>query len=182
MLLLSSNDRSAFRLSVIVLLTLAVIGAFGYAPVSANGRATLISSQEQGPYLVEVSILPNRAVVNNTHISIRIVSLSSGEPLTEASVSVTAAGPAAANGFGPIPTDNNVLPQFFEATLPFDTPGEWQLSVSVDSDLGDATLQVPLEVREGRPINLILVAAIAVALLALSIWTYDRIRGRQRSR
>ena len=39
-----------------------------------------------------------------------------------------------------------------------------------------------MDVREARPINLILVAAIAVAVLALGIWTYDRIRGRIRSR
>ena len=177
-----SNTGPAWRLSALVLVVLAVIGVFGAAPVAANGRATLVSSQEQGPYRVEVSILPSRAVVNNTHLSVRVFSRSSEETLTAATVSVTATGPAPSPGIGPIPADNDVLPQFFEATLPFNAPGQWEVSISVDSDLGEETIQVPLEVREGRPINLILVAAVAVAALALSIWTYDRIRGRRRGR
>ena len=165
-----------------VFLILAALLALGYSTAWANGRATLIASQEQGPYRVDVSILPSRAVVNNTHLSVRIVELASEATLTEAKVSVSATGPAPANGIGPLPADNNVLPQFFEATLPFDAPGPWQLSISVDSALGQETIQVPLEVRERQPINLILVAAIAVAALALVIWTFDRIRGTHRRR
>lgn len=163
---------------------LAVVVALPAAPAAANGRATLISSQERGPYRVEVSILPNRAVVNNTHLSVRVVNLSSAEPLTAAAVRVAAAGPAGAagGGFGPLPAVNDVLPQFFEAALPFDVAGEWEMSISVATDLGEETILVPLEVRAGQQINLILVAAGAVAVAALSIWTYDRIRGWRRSR
>ena len=181
---LPANAYRPFRLSVIVivLLVLLVTGAFGLAPVAANGRATLVSSQEQGPYLVEVSILPGRAVVNNTHLSVRVLSLSSNEVLTEATVSVTATGPETAADIGPLAADNNVLPEFFETTLPFNAPGDWQVSISVDAALGEATVQVPMNVRAGGQINLILVAAGAVAVLALGIWTYDRIRGRRRRR
>lgn len=179
------------RAAVVVLLFLlplaaglAVVVALPAAPAAANGRATLISSQERGPYRVEVSILPNRAVVNNTHLSVRVVNLSSAEPLTAAVVRVAAAGPAGAagGGFGPLPAVNDALPQFFEAALPFDVAGEWEMSISVATDLGEETILVPLEVRAGRQINLILVAAGAVAVAALSIWTYDRIRGWRRSR
>ena len=179
---LVSFDLLSLRSLTIALLLLAVIGAFGSAPAWANGRATIIAVAEAEPYRVEVAILPSRAVVNNTHLSVRVMSLSSEETLTEATVRVTATGPETATDFGPIVADNNVLPQFFEATLPFDTPGDWQLRVSVASDLGEAAILVPLEVRESRPINLIMVAAIVVAVVALSIWTYDRIRGRRRSR
>ena len=171
-----------------MLLLLAAVGftALNPAAAAANGRATLIATQEQGPYRVEVSILPNRAVVNNTHLSVRVVELSSDETLTDAVVQVAATGPVAAagGGFGPLPAVNDVLPQFFEATLPFDVAGPWEMSISVaTADLGQETIQVPLEVRAGGQINLILVAAGVVAVAALSIWTYDRIRGwRRRNR
>lgn len=163
---------------------LAVVVSLPAASAAANGRATLISSQERGPYRVEVSILPNRAVVNNTHLSVRVVNLSSAETLTDAVVRVAADGPvgAAGGGFGPLPAVNDVLPQFFEAALPFDVAGEWEMSISVATDLGEETILVPLEVRAGRQINLILVAAGAVAVVALSIWTYDRIRAWRRNR
>ena len=182
MLPLSSLAYPPLRISVIFLLVLAIIGAFGYAPVSANGRATLVSSQEQGPYLVEVSILPGRAVVNNTHLSVRILPQGSEEALTDVVVSISATGPETATDFGPIPADNSVQPQFFETTLPFDTPGDWQVSINVNSDLGEEVIQVPLNVQAGGQINLILVAAAAVAVLALGIWTYDRMRAGLRRR
>ena len=169
-----------------LLLTLSVallaIAVAGPGSVAANGRATLISTQEQGPYKFEVSILPSRAIVNNTHLSLRIQSLESEQTLTQALVNISGAGPHINTGFGPIVADNNVLPQFFEATLPFDVPGLWQVSIKVNTDLGEETIRVPMDVREGRPINLILVAAIMVAFIAVSIWTYDRIKAGIRRR
>ena len=168
------------RLPVIVSLVLLAFVVLGSAPVSANGRATLVSTQEQGPYRLEVSILPGQAVVNNTHLSIRIVSLGSEEALTDAVVRVSAIGPAEAADFGSLLAVNNISPQFFETALPFDLPGDWQVSISVDSDLGQETIQVPMNVRAGGQINLILVAAIAVAVVAVAIWIYDRIKSRLR--
>ena len=112
----------------------------------------------------------------------RIQSLESEQTLTQALVNISGAGPHINTGFGPIVADNNVLPQFFEATLPFDVPGLWQVSIKVNTDLGEETIRVPMDVREGRPINLILVAAIMVAFIAVSIWTYDRIKAGIRRR
>lgn len=169
-------------LSLVLVVALFAAGSPVQEAVSANGRATLISSQEQGPYRFEVSILPSRAVVNNTHLSVRVMSLESAETLTQAQVRVSAEGPDASNEFGPLIADNDVLPQFFETTLPFDVPGLWQVSISVATELGDETVLVPMDVRESRPINLILVAAIAVAVIAVSIWTYDRIKSGIRAR
>ena len=178
------HPRSLSFLRILFIFAALVIGfgGLGQDRVSANGRATLISTQEQGPYRFEVSILPSRAVVNNTHLSLRIVDLSSDITLTEGSVQISAAGPGQGASFGPIVADNNVLPQFFEATLPFDTPGVWQVSINASTELGEETIQLPLDVREGRPINLILVAAIAVAVIAVGIWTFDRIRAGIRRR
>ena len=174
------------RLAPWVLLILAAalfsLGGSYSSELSANGRATLIATEEQGPYRFEVSILPSRAIVNNTHLSLRVVALETEETLTEASVRVMAEGPHIGTEFGPLVADNDVLPQFFETTLPFGAPGLWRVSINVITDLGDETIQVPMDVRAGRPINLILVAAIAVAVVAVSIWTFDRIRAGARRR
>ena len=179
--------RPAWIIPLLLPLLLAAgLGILDVGLAFANGRATLIATQEQGPYRVEVSILPGRAVVNNTHLSVRVVELSSAAELTAAVVQVSATGPADAAGraavLGPIAAVNDVLPQFFEATLPFSVPGAWEMRISVATEAGQETFLVPLEVRAGGQINLILVAAVAVAVLALSIWTYDRIRGRRRNR
>ena len=158
------------------------VGSLDMGVAQANGKATLVAIHEQGPYRFEVSILPARAVVNNTHLSLRVVALESEETLTEAEVNISAAGPETVNRFGPIAADNDVLPQFFETTLPFSAPGPWQVTINVITDLGDETIQVPMEVRAGQPINLILVAAIAVAFVAVGVWTYDRVRAGMRRR
>ena len=168
--------RRPFRFILPILLLLAAgFAVFEPALAAANGRATLIARQEQGPYGVEVSILPSRAVVNNTHLSVRVTDLRGGAELTAAMVLVSATGPADIAGqvaaFGPIPAVNDALPQFYEATLPFAVPGEWQLTINIASDLGTETIQLTLPVREGQPINLILVAAVAVAALAVGLWT-----------
>lgn len=175
------------RNSLVWLLALLSAALLGIASldadvVQANGKATLVSSQEQGPYRFEVSILPGRAIVNNTHLSLRVIALGSEETLTQAVVNISAEGPATADRFGPIAADNDVLPQFFETTLPFSVPGPWRVTINVITDLGDETIQVPMEVRAGQPINLIMVAAIAVAVVAVGVWTYDRIRAGMRRR
>lgn len=141
------------RRAGIILLTLFLLVAAGLVPLAAgtaaaNGRAILIASPEQGPYRVEVNILPNRAVVNNTHLSVRIAELSSAAALTAARVRVSATGPADAAerpaAWGPLAADNDVLPEFFEATLPFSVPGNWQMRISVATELGQETVEVPV--------------------------------------
>ena len=178
-----SNGRKLLHW-FLVLLSFALLGiaSLDTGVAQANGKATLVAIEEQGPYRFEVSILPARAIVNNTHLSLRVVALESEETLTEAEVNISAAGPETVNRFGPIVADNDVLPQFFETTLPFSVPGPWQVTINVITELGDETIQVPMEVRAGQPINLILVAAIVVAVIAVGVWTFDRIRAGMRRR
>ena len=169
-----------FSLARIVLLALVITTAFGYSITSANGRALLVSSQEQGPYRIDVSILPGQAVVANTHVSIRVLSLASGDPITEATVTISAIGPEGSSPLGPILAPNDFTPQFFETAVSFDLPGEWEMTVAVASSLGDAAIVVPMNVREvGGSINWILMTALAVAIVTVGVWTWDRVRGRK---
>jgi len=164
----------------IVLSALVMAAAFSYSVSSANGRAKLLWSQEQGPYRIDVSILPGQAVVANTHLSILIISLASGEPVTEANVALSGTGPEGSTAFGPIPAPNDFNPQFFETNLPFDLAGEWEVTVEVASELGPAVMVVPMRVREGgSSINWILIAALAVVIVTVGIWTWDRVSGKK---
>ena len=169
-----------FSLACIVLSALVITAAFGYSITSANGRALLVSSQEQGSYRIDVSILPGQAVVANTHVSIRVLSLDSGDPITEATVTISAIGPEGSSPLGPIPASNDFTPQFFENDVPFNLPGEWEMTVAVSSSLGDAAIVVPMTVKEGGgSINWILMATLAVVIVTVGVWTWDRVVGRK---
>jgi hypothetical protein len=161
------------------LISLAIALAIGYGSVSANGRATMISSQEVGPYRIDLSILPARAVVGKTHLSVLIRSLESNDVLTAAEVTVSAEGPEGAATLGPLPLLNQFSPSFFETDLPFDAEGDWQVQVSVRSELGDATALLQLQVYEGGSrVNWILMSALAVLIVAAGVFIWGRVPGR----
>ena len=147
--------------------------------MSANGGATRVSSQQKGPYRIDVSILPGQAVVANTHVSILIFSRSTEEVLTNATVSISATGPAGSTDLGPIPAPNDISPQFYETNLPFDMAGQWEVKIDISSELGEETITLPMDVRQGGSnLNWIVLAAAAVAIVTVGIWTWDRVAGR----
>ena len=175
------NRPFLFAFSLLVSMVLAASVAPGWA--EANGRATLLLSQEQGPYVVDVSILPAEAVVTNTHLSILLRSLEGDEVLTQAQVEISATGPAGSTDLGPIPAPNDVAPQFYEATVPFDLEGDWEVMIVVNSDLGQETVVVPMYVNPGGGgINWVLLAALGVMIIAAGVWTWDRVAGRSQAR
>jgi hypothetical protein len=166
----------------VLLVMLALLTVLAYNPAWANGRATLIASQEAGPYRIDVSLLPSQAVVANTHISILLNSISNDRVITDATVNIWGTGPEEGTDFGPIPAINSTAPQFFEADLPFDIDGPWEVTITVSSELGEETIVLTMDVLEGGGlINWILMVAIAVAVLTVGIWTWDRITGGKKS-
>ena len=151
--------------------------------VEANGRATLVSSQEKGPYKIDVSIIPGRAVVPNTHVSVLIRSKADDAIVTDANVSIWAVGPIGSTDLGPLLAENRFAPQFYETDLKFDLVGEWQIKVSVDSILGTDSIGLALEVEERKNnINWVMISAIIVAIFALGLFTWDRVSGRNKKK
>jgi cyanate permease len=66
--------------------------------------------------------------------------------------------------------------------MPLDMIGSWILTLETNSELGKASLDVPLEVVEPEGFDLILLLAGGVAILALVVWIRDRIgKGRSQS-
>lgn len=179
--------KPIFGLSTIALFLVAILflGYAAFAPglAKANGRAKLISAQESGPYFIEISLLPGQAVVGNTHISVRLRSLETDEVLTTAKVAVSAAAPEGGTGFENISAPNDISPTFFETDLPFDMIGDWQVSVAVVSQLGETSVTVLLEVKEGGGgLNFIFIAAVVVIILAVGVFVWGRFPGRGRAK
>lgn len=153
----------------------------GAGAVSANGRATLIAELEQGPYQIDISILPGAPVVANTHVSILVRSAADERIVTDATVGVSAVGPPQSTPLESIPALNDTVPQFYEANLPFDLEGDWDVTFKVQSYLGEESVAIPMYVNPpGSNINWILLAALAVAILTVGVWTWDRMSGRNR--
>lgn len=174
--LVGGTSRNCLIAAVVLL---AVLSALAAETVAANGRARLISSQESGPYQIDVSIIPAEAIVGRTHVSIVVLALADREPLTVADVEVSATAPLEGVGFGPIPAPNDNFPSFFETDLPFDVPGDWEVRIAVFSEMGQASVELPMRVHEaaGR-INWILMAALAVFILAAGVFIWGKIPGR----
>ena len=167
------------RTYLAALAILSVLTVLAAGTVIGNGRARLISSQESGPYQIDASIIPAEAIVGRTHVSIVVLALPDREPLTVADVKISATGPAGGGDFGPIPAPNNFFPSFFETDLPFDVPGDWQVQVSVSSEMGDASVELPMRVHEsGGSINWVLMAALAVILMAAGVFIWAKVPGR----
>ena len=149
-------------------------------PVSeANGRATLVSSQEKGPFNIDLSIIPGRAVVPSTHVSVLIRSVEDDGIVTDAEVLLWATGPAGSTELGPIPAENHFAPQFYETDLKFDLIGTWGVKLSVSSPLGTESVSLDLEVEEGgNNINWIMISAIVIGIFAIGLFIWDKIKGR----
>tara|TARA_B110000014_G_C20022477_1_gene530572 strand:+ start:349 stop:909 length:561 start_codon:yes stop_codon:yes gene_type:complete len=147
----------------------------------ANGRATLLVSQEKGPYKIDVSVLPSQPVVNNTHVSVLLMSKSDDTPIIDADVVVSATGPQNGVSIGPYQAVNDLVPQFFETTLPFSTQGLWNVQITVSSDLGEESISVLFDVVLGSGMNWIMVSAVVVAILAAGIFIWDKLPLNKRS-
>ena len=173
-----NSDLSITALSSALAIFLVLVGLFP-STIQANGRAKLISSQESGPYIIDISLLPGQAVVGNTHISVLLRALDTGEILTTATVDVSATGPEGSTPFENISAPNSYTPSFFETDLPFDIVGSWRILLAVSSDLGQTTAIVPVEVKEGGDgLKIVLIAAVVVVTLAVGIFVWGKFPGK----
>ena len=151
-------------------------------PVSANGATrAVVQNARAGPYQLQVGILPGNPKVGSLHLSILVQDAEEGTAITDATVVVMATGPTGAANVGPVPAVNTPQnPQFYEVDIPLDTVGSWTLTLETNSRLGEARLDVSLEVTEADGFNLVWPAAGAVVVLALAFWTWNRSRRRRR--
>jgi hypothetical protein len=155
----------------------------GIDTTQANGGSRpVVTDAIVGPYKMQVGIFPGKPRVGNLHLSITIGDATGEQTLTGATVFASLTGPAGATSIGPVPAANTPQkPQSYDIDMPLDVIGSWTLTLGTNSDLGPASIDVPLEVTEPEGFDLVLLIAGAVAILALVLWIQGRIK-RTRSR
>ncbi len=171
----------SFRTMAMVLSVALLALLLGQGTVLANGATKLVLEDVQaGPYLLQVGIIPGSPKVGNLHLSIEVYDAASEAPVTDARVFVSAVGPEDATNVPSTEAQSPLTGQnFYEADIWLDVEGSWVVTMHIDAAQGLATQEVPLEVTSGG-ISLALLAAILVFILAVSIWSWDRIKGRRR--
>ena len=114
----------------------------------ANGQTTSILETTQGPYQVDVRISPPNPRVGSLHMSIVLLTADSGEPVTDASVSVKAVGPLPDSvTLGPLdayttpPTYN-----WYDLNVALLQEGEWGFTVDIAQGSRQTVLEFPLSV------------------------------------
>ena len=164
----------------------AVITAIAASPwvvdtAEANGASTIIMDRTQGPYRMVVGIIPARPVIPQTHLAIQVFDVADPRPLrdTEVRMTVVTSGPPGSQAFGPQQVLNEQTLRYFEVDVPFATTGPWDVSVTVESERGEETFVLPLDVGEpGASIQWIWITAVLVVIIAVGAWTWLTLRRR----
>ena len=136
-----------YRTSIAAALMLAAItgSLYGTPKVNAHGLTSPIAEGVAGPYEYVVGIWPPIPSVGDLFISITLSA--NQQPVTNADVTVTATVDDGPVDLGPRPAINNFLhPQSYELSMTLSTPGQWWFKIEIESPLGDAVLEVPLEI------------------------------------
>ena len=167
-------SKAMLRTLTLTLLLAAAPAALisGIETAQANGGTRpVVTNKTVGPYKLQVGIFPSKPRVGNLHLSIMVEDAVRGQPLADATVFVSLAGPAGATNVGPVPANNTPQnPQFYDVNMPLDMIGSWTLTLETNSNLGQASLDVPLEVAEPEGFDLILLLTGVVVILAIALW------------
>jgi hypothetical protein len=180
------KGSAILRMLTLALLIIAAPAIFipSVRTAQANGGTRpVVTNKIVGPYKVQVGIFPGQPRVGNLHLSIKVEDASGEQVLTGATVFTSLTGPPGATSVGLVPATNTPQdPQTYDVDMPLDMIGSWILTLETDSELGQASLDVPLEVVEPEGFDLILLLAGGVAILALVLWIRDRMgKGKSQS-
>lgn len=171
-------------IGLVILAAVTTASPYETNTASANGATRkVVNNARAGPYELQVGVLPGSPKVGNLHLSIQVKDAADGSNITDAIIMVMATGPAGATYVSPVQATNTPQrPQAYDVDISLDIEGSWILTLEMDSDLGKADLEVPLEVREPGGFNLFFPIAVAAVALSFVIWGWNGIRGRLRRR
>ena len=171
-------------LGIILLIFTATASPLQPDQVSANGATRLIiNDAQEGPYLFRVGILPGSPKVGNLHLSVLIQSADGDQIISDGQMIIQATGPELGMTAGPVQATNAPLnPQVFDADITLTALGTWTITLETVSELGGATLVVPLQVTEAGGFNLLIVLVIAVIVVAIAALVWSQKQRKQPSR
>jgi len=167
---------------IALLISTAVVSPLQTRQVSANGATRLIVNDEHvGPYLFRVGILPGNPKVGNLHLSVLIQAAEGDDIIENGQMIIQATGPEPGIIAGPVLAKNALLnPQVFDADINLTALGNWTITLETVSELGDATLEVPLQVTEAEGFNLLIVVVIVAVALAIAALRWSQMNERKR--
>ena len=126
----------------------AAIWSYGVGEAAANGNSFEIFRERAGNYEVSVGVLPETPVIGQLHVTVTPFEASSGDPVTDATVTVVASKDDGASRYISPALNTPAEPNSYDANFKLSSPGDWTLSVDVASDsLGSATFNVGLKVK-----------------------------------
>jgi len=169
-------------LGILLLISTVVASPLQIRQVSANGSTRLIVNDEKvGPYLFRVGILPGNPKVGVLHLSVLIRAAEGDDVIQDSQMIIQATGPEPGMIAGPVRATNSPLnPQVFDADITLTALGRWTMTLETVSELGEATLVVPLQVTEAEGFNLLIVVVIVVIILAITTVGWSQIKQRKR--
>jgi hypothetical protein len=112
---------------------------------------------------------------------ILVLPLAGAELVKDVRVEVSARGPdGGSQVVAPVLADLGSLTLWYGATLPVEESGEWLVTLTVGSSLGNAAVDFPLNVQKPGGINMILVAVVAATVLATGVFLCGRLLVKSR--
>ncbi len=170
-------------LGVVLLISTVVASPLQARQVSANGATRLIVNDKKvGPYLFRIGILPGSPKVGNLHLSVLIQAAEGDDTIEDIRMIIEATGPEPGMIAGPVQATNTPLnPQVFDADITLTSLGSWTMTLAAVSELGEATLSVPLQVTEVEGFNLLIVVVFVVVALTISTLAWSQMKQRKRS-
>lgn len=164
-----------------LVLLLIVLGSIG----RVHGNGVHVGSQEVfsgslGPYGLQVAAIPK---VGALHLTILISPVGSEDLVKDANISASAVGPGdKSQSIGPVFTIKPALmsANVYALDIPIPEVGVWTLTLTVDSHLGQETVDFPVEVKESGGVSLSVIA-FGAAFSVLVVWTLF-VRWRHRIR
>ena len=139
----------------------------------ANGQTVSILETTRGPYDIGVRVSPPSPRVGSLHLSIVLLTADTGEPVTDAAVSVSAVGPGPESiELGPLNT--YITPptfNWYDLNIALAQEGEWRFKVDIARGEELTALEFPLSVTYAR-VNwgVIIVVISAIPLLIAAAW------------
>lgn len=173
--------------ALIPALALVLVMAPPSATAHANGQVVRFDRQVAGPYEIALGTIPATPGVGNLHLTMSVADAVTKTYILGADVVVTASGPGTElSEVGPLSAyDSLQAVGFYDVNTSVDREGSWTFNITISSDLGDASADFDVEVRNASPMAGVVTLFVLIALLTvvgLAVRAIIGERGRQRRR
>ena len=140
-------------LTLVLIISVSIsLNALPSVPLEAHGDMKQIYEGEAGTHILKVSVIPHKPMVGHVHFSIEPTSVSTGLPIEQALITVTAR--KGEEAFESRAVNSTVSPTIYDANLTFYEQGSWVMSVEISTIPGkEYEVEFPMEVSGDSIVN-----------------------------